>query len=77
VERKTKETQVEVKINIDGTGKCEANTPVHFLNHMLDVSASRFSRRSCFRCFAFVVGISLVEICLEICMFYHMPQAQA
>lgn len=30
---------MDVAINIDGTGKCVANTPVHFLNHMLDVRA--------------------------------------
>ena len=36
-ERLTKETEVSVAINIDGTGKCNANTPVHFLNHMFDV----------------------------------------
>ena len=40
-ERMTKETQVSVALNIDGTGKCTANTPVHFLNHMLEV------RRTC------------------------------
>lgn len=40
VERKTKETKVKVAIVIDGTGKCEVNTPVGFLNHMLDQLAS-------------------------------------
>lgn len=39
-ERMTKETQVEVSINLDGTGKCIADTPVGFLNHMLDQIAS-------------------------------------
>ena len=38
VERQTKETKVQVSIGIDGTGKCRAETPIHFLNHMLDVS---------------------------------------
>ena len=37
VRRSTKETNVEVSINLDGSGVCTANTPVHFLNHMLDV----------------------------------------
>jgi imidazoleglycerol-phosphate dehydratase len=36
VKRKTKETEVEVTINLDGTGICVAETPVGFLNHMLD-----------------------------------------
>jgi imidazoleglycerol-phosphate dehydratase len=39
-ERKTKETQVEVSINLDGSGKCVTETPVGFLNHMLDQIAS-------------------------------------
>jgi imidazoleglycerol-phosphate dehydratase len=40
VRRQTKETSVEVRLNIDGTGICVANTPVGFLNHMLDQIAS-------------------------------------
>lgn len=40
VKRKTKETSVEVTINLDGTGQCTAETPVGFLNHMLDQIAS-------------------------------------
>lgn len=39
VKRETKETKVEVSLTLDGTGVCTANTPVHFLNHMLDVSS--------------------------------------
>lgn len=37
VKRETKETKVDVTISIDGTGRCKAQTPIHFLNHMLDV----------------------------------------
>ncbi|GMH40130.1 hypothetical protein BSKO_08034 [Bryopsis sp. KO-2023] len=40
VSRETKETKVKVSLNLDGTGVCTANTPVHFLNHMLDQLAS-------------------------------------
>ena len=40
MKRKTKETEVEVIINLDGTGVCVAETPVGFLNHMLDQIAS-------------------------------------
>lgn len=40
VQRKTKETEVQVTINLDGTGVCVAETPVGFLNHMLDQIAS-------------------------------------
>lgn len=28
---------MDVTISIDGTGRCKAQTPIHFLNHMLDV----------------------------------------
>lgn len=38
--RKTKETQVEVTIDLDGTGVCICETPVGFLNHMLDQISS-------------------------------------
>ena len=36
VERNTLETQVQVKINLDGTGECQLDTGVPFLEHMLD-----------------------------------------
>ena len=36
IERNTLETQITVKINIDGTGKANFNTGVPFLEHMLD-----------------------------------------
>ncbi|MEO1619701.1 MAG: imidazoleglycerol-phosphate dehydratase HisB [Cyanobacteria bacterium J06632_3] len=35
VSRTTKETDVQVKLNIDGTGKCTADTGIPFLDHML------------------------------------------
>ena len=37
VDRKTKETAISVEINIDGSGKSSINTPVPFLDHMLDL----------------------------------------
>ena len=36
VERNTLETQIQVAVNLDGTGKCELNTGLPFLEHMLD-----------------------------------------
>ncbi len=36
VVRNTRETQITVKVNIDGTGSCSFDTGVPFLEHMLD-----------------------------------------
>ncbi len=36
VARNTLETQIEVEINLDGSGKFSAETGVHFLDHMLE-----------------------------------------
>jgi hypothetical protein len=38
VKRDTKETKVEVSINLDGTGVCSSNSQIPFLDHMMDVS---------------------------------------
>lgn len=37
IKRKTNETNVVIKLLIDGVGKREIETPVGFLNHMLDL----------------------------------------
>lgn len=39
IKRKTKETDISVSLNIDGRGKREIETPVGFLNHMLELFA--------------------------------------
>ena len=36
ISRKTKETHIEVEVNLDGTGNYEINTGVGFFNHMLE-----------------------------------------
>ena len=36
VSRVTGETQIEIKICLDGTGKCEAATGIGFFDHMLN-----------------------------------------
>ena len=42
--RVTNETSVEIKINLDGDGAYDVETPVGFLNHMLEL----FSKHSGF-----------------------------
>ena len=39
VQRKTKETDISVEINLDGTGDHEINTSIPFLDHMLSLMA--------------------------------------
>ena len=36
IKRDTLETQITVEINLDGSGKADLATGVHFLDHMLD-----------------------------------------
>jgi imidazoleglycerol-phosphate dehydratase len=37
VRRNTKETQIELRMNLDGRGKSEISTGIPFFNHMLDL----------------------------------------
>jgi imidazoleglycerol-phosphate dehydratase len=39
VDRKTKETNVSLALDLDGTGRADVATPVGFLSHMLDAVA--------------------------------------
>ena len=39
VERKTKETEVTIQLNLDGTGAAKAQTPIPFFSHMLEAWA--------------------------------------
>jgi imidazoleglycerol-phosphate dehydratase len=36
-ERKTKETEISITLNVDGSGKAEIKTGMPFLDHMLDI----------------------------------------
>ena len=42
IKRKTKETEIEIEVNIDGNGDYKIETPIPFLNHMLELF-SKFS----------------------------------
>jgi len=44
IERKTKETQIEIELYLDGKGKYNIDTPIGFLTHMLEL----FSKNSRF-----------------------------
>ncbi|TDX46604.1 imidazoleglycerol-phosphate dehydratase HisB [Orenia marismortui] len=37
IDRQTSETEIRLNINLDGNGKSNIDTPVPFLNHMLDL----------------------------------------
>ena len=39
ISRNTKETQISVELNVDGSGKYKVDTPIPFLNHMLEAFA--------------------------------------
>lgn len=37
IKRATKETQISLELNLDGTGQYQIDTPIGFLNHMLEL----------------------------------------
>ena len=44
ISRWTKETEVEVRLNLDGSGKADVKTGIEFFNHLL----SSFAKHGCF-----------------------------
>jgi imidazoleglycerol-phosphate dehydratase len=39
IDRRTKETQIRLELNLDGKGSYEINTPIPFMSHMLELLA--------------------------------------
>ena len=39
IKRETKETQISIKLNIDGSGESKISSKIGFLNHMLETFA--------------------------------------
>ena len=39
VKRHTKETQIDLRLNLDGRGKSDISTGIRFFDHMLDLVA--------------------------------------
>ncbi len=37
IDRRTKETRIRLELNLDGKGSYQINTPIPFLNHMLEL----------------------------------------
>ncbi|MCD7809434.1 MAG: imidazoleglycerol-phosphate dehydratase HisB [Erysipelotrichaceae bacterium] len=50
IERNTKETKIKMTLNLDGTGNCQIDTGIGFMDHMLEL-------------FAFHSGFDLEVIC--------------
>ena len=57
IERKTKETSIEMKLNMDGKGKSDISTTIPFLDHVLE----SFSRHGRFDLFIRASGDTEVE----------------
>ena len=57
IERKTKETEILVRLNVDGVGKSLIETPIGFLTHMLET----FSKTGLFDIKAGVQGDTKVD----------------
>ena len=53
IERKTKETQIEVSINLDGEGKSDIDSGIGFFDHMLTL----FAAHGCFD-YLFAIAVS-------------------
>lgn len=57
IQRKTSETEIKVSLDIDGKGQYKVNTPVGFLNHMVEL----FAKHGLFTLTIYAVGDMQVE----------------
>ena len=62
IHRKTNETDIRVRLNLDGRGKARVSTGVRFFDHMLELLAESLSHRfaQCDSCIFH--GVVLVHI---------------
>ena len=60
VTRKTKETDIAIKLDLDGTGKSQIETGIGFFNHMLE----GFSKHGLFdlECIYFALSIKCCKL---------------
>ena len=59
INRDTSETQIEIELNLDGTGKTEFDTGLPFLEHMLD----QIGRHG------------MIDLCIKACLLYTSDAA--
>ena len=50
ISRKTKETDIKIKINVDGSGKCDVHTGIGFFDHMLEQIGRHGMMDLCIQC---------------------------
>ena len=65
ISRKTKETNINVELNIDGKGKYKVDTGIGFLDHMLEQLSKHSSMDMNIKAMAFIF-ISIEE-CFDSC----------
>ena len=70
ISRKTKETSINVELNIDGKGKYKIDTGIGFLNHMLEQLSKHSSidlnvKQKVILILIFITPLRILELLLE------------